>query len=73
MEFRFKLTYSPKDGESLAVLLGRHEKRIKIEDRYEEGDFQIAVCVSSSLADGLKVSREIGGEVEILHGDGEPD
>lgn len=70
MEFRFKLTYSPKDGESLAALLGRHDPKIKIAERCEEGGFETAVCISKSLADGLRMSRKIGAEVEILHGDG---
>jgi len=56
MEFPYKLTYSPKDGESLAELLGRHKQTIKIEERNQEDGSQIAVWASKSLAYGLRIS-----------------
>lgn len=66
MEFKFKLFYHIKSTQKLALLLKEHQDTIKATETEAQNGLQAISCVSKSLAVGLKISKEIGGMIEII-------
>jgi len=66
MKFNFKLICSPADKEKLLDIMQQYKNEIQIKDSYLRDDLMITHCVSHGIATGLRISGEIGAEVEIM-------
>lgn len=66
MKFNFKLICPSADKEKLADMLQQCKNEIQITDSCLQDDLMITHCVSHGIATGIRISAEIGAEIEIM-------